>query len=158
MSVASDEGTSGWRGQQLEGDHLLKGVVCVQKAGYPPPGMVGAERRYWKNKVMSNPSPITEAPGFRKRAGNSARNDHGGGRGRQTKVTAPPPLGGKTARAWWVGPIRDGDRSARTGAEAVGLQVFLLLGGGHRVSVTSAVDQVRSAVYRGRPAASLINR
>lgn len=90
VSVASDEGTSGWRGQQLEGDHLLKGVVCVQKAGYPPPGIVGAERRYWKNKVVSNPSPITETPGFRKRAGSSARNDQGGGRGSQTKVTAPP--------------------------------------------------------------------
>lgn len=35
LSVASDEGTSGWRGQQLEGDHLLKGVVCIQNAGYP---------------------------------------------------------------------------------------------------------------------------
>lgn len=44
-----------------------------------------------------------------------------------------PPLGGKTAWAWWVGPIPDRDRSARTGADAVGLQVFLLLGGGHRV-------------------------
>lgn len=45
MSVASDEGTFGWTGQQLVGDLLLKGVFCLQKAGHPPPRHGGSRKR-----------------------------------------------------------------------------------------------------------------